>query len=48
MPNVEALMHKCEKKDNIFDDGELGKSPFTKDVLDARIQKKFKTPAMKP
>ncbi|XP_022134815.1 uncharacterized protein LOC111006997 [Momordica charantia] len=40
---VEALKGKCEKKENSFDDGEMGESPFTTDILKAPISLKFKT-----
>ncbi|XP_022151719.1 uncharacterized protein LOC111019634 [Momordica charantia] len=45
---VEALKAKCEKKESSFDDGDLGESPFTSDILEALIPLKFKTPTMKP
>ncbi|XP_022159250.1 uncharacterized protein LOC111025663 [Momordica charantia] len=45
---VEALKARCEKKECSFDDGDLGESPFTSDILEAPIPPKFKTPTMKP
>ncbi|XP_022157897.1 uncharacterized protein LOC111024503 [Momordica charantia] len=44
---VEALKAKCEKKECSFDDGDLGESPFTSDILEVPIPPKFKTPTMK-
>ncbi|XP_022156088.1 uncharacterized protein LOC111023060 [Momordica charantia] len=44
---VEALKVRCEKKESAFDDGDLGESPFTSDILEASIPPKFKTPTMK-
>ncbi|XP_022144033.1 uncharacterized protein LOC111013825 [Momordica charantia] len=45
---VEALKARCEKKGSTFDDGDLGESPFTSDILEAPIPPKFKTPTMNP
>ncbi|XP_022158303.1 uncharacterized protein LOC111024817 [Momordica charantia] len=45
---VEALKARCEKKESSFDDGDLGESPFTSDIMEAPIPPKFKTPTMKP
>ncbi|XP_022154406.1 uncharacterized protein LOC111021683 [Momordica charantia] len=45
---VEALKARCEKKECSFDNGDLGESPFTPDILEAPIPPKFKTPTMKP
>lgn len=45
---VEALKQRCEKKESVFDDGEMGESPFTSDIVEAPIPAKFKTLAIKP
>ncbi|XP_022159327.1 uncharacterized protein LOC111025738 [Momordica charantia] len=45
---VETLKARCEVKGSTFDDGDLGESPFTSDILEALIPSKFKTPTMKP
>ncbi|XP_022159160.1 uncharacterized protein LOC111025585 [Momordica charantia] len=45
---VETLKDKCEKNESPFNDGEMGESPFTSDVLETPIPPKFKMPAMKP